>query len=204
MIFLENRYTLFRIMLEFKLLLLASDCLGWPLARACIGVGALTTDRQTAAMTQATVTTKVHQALDVNTRLATQIALNDIIAVNHLADLQDFLVCQLIDAALLRDLHLLYDISGDPRADTMNILQCNQHTLIGGNIYAGNTGHGLLSCCQSVAERPLSSCCLGQVLTNANTTPAPRPGARHRLKLSDLDTGLIRGFKGVSSTTTMP
>jgi hypothetical protein len=39
------------------------------------------------------------------------------------------------------------------------------------------------------------------VSTNANTTPFPLiNGARHRLKLSDLDAGLIKGFNSVSST----
>jgi hypothetical protein len=49
-------------------------------------------------------------------------------------------------------------------------------------------------------------CYLGQVFTNANTTPFPLvyPGARHRLKTIRLDKGLIKGFNLVSSTVAMP
>ena len=47
--------------------------------------------------------------------------------------------------------------------------------------------------------------CLGQVPTNANTTPSPSMiGARHRLELSDLDATLIKGLKRVSSTVSNP
>src|SRR5262249_28711121 len=185
-----------------ELLLLAGDRLGRALARARIGVGALAAHRQAATMTQAAIAAEVHQTLDVDAGLTTQVTLDEIVAVDHFADLQDFLVGELTDAALLGNLHLLHDVTGDLRADAMDVLQRDQHALVGRNVYAGNTGHGLLSCCRSSREdRALSSCYLGQVSTNANTTPSPGfPGARHRLKLSDLDAGLIKGFQGVSST----
>src|SRR5471030_1587724 len=54
------RHSLFAI-----LFLLAGDRLGRSLARARIGVGALTAHRQAATMAQATVAAEIHQPLDV-------------------------------------------------------------------------------------------------------------------------------------------
>src|SRR5213592_2767491 len=93
-----------------KLLLLAGDRLGRTLARARIGVGALAAHRQAATMTQAAIAAEVHQTLDVDAGLTAKIAFDQIVAVDHFADLQDFLVAQLADATILRDLHLLDDL----------------------------------------------------------------------------------------------
>src|SRR5205807_9022077 len=83
-----------------SLFLLAGNRLGRALARARIGVGTLTAHRQTAAMTQTAIAAEIHQTLDVDAGLATEIALDQIVAVDHFADLQDFLVAELADAAL--------------------------------------------------------------------------------------------------------
>src|ERR1700710_393111 len=83
---LANRYCLFA-----NLLLLAGDRLGRTLARARIGVGALTAHRQTATMAQAAIAAKVHQTLDVDADFTAKIALDQIVAVDDFADLQDFL-----------------------------------------------------------------------------------------------------------------
>src|SRR6185503_2644124 len=50
------------------LLLLAGDRLGGALAGAGVGVRALAADRQTLAVTEATVAGQVHQSLDVDRR----------------------------------------------------------------------------------------------------------------------------------------
>src|SRR5690242_21762904 len=86
-----------------KLLLLAGDRLGRALARARVGVGALAAHRQAATMTQAAIAAEVHQPLDVDTGLATQIALDDVVAVDHFADLQHFRIAQLADTTVQRD-----------------------------------------------------------------------------------------------------
>src|SRR5689334_563869 len=93
-----------------QLFLLSGNRLGRALARARIGVGALTAHRQAAAMTQAAIAAEVHQTLDVDAGLATKIALDQIVAVDHFADLQNFLIAELADAALGRNLHLLDDL----------------------------------------------------------------------------------------------
>src|SRR5580704_6748837 len=111
-------------------------------------MGALTAHRQSAAMTQAAVAAEIHQPLDVDAGLATKIALDDVVAIDHFADLQDFLIAQLADAAILRDLHLLDDVGRALRADALDVLERDQHALVGRYIHAGNTAHGLLSCRQ--------------------------------------------------------
>src|SRR6185295_17534287 len=138
-----------------KLLLLAGDRLGRALARARIGVGALAAHRQTAAMTQAAIAAEVHQTLDVDAGLAAKIAFDEIVAVDHFADLQDFLVAQLADATIRRDLDLLDDLGRVLLADAMDVLERDQNALVGRDIHAGNTGHGLLSCRRSPMDRAM-------------------------------------------------
>jgi hypothetical protein len=40
----------------------------------------------------------------------------------------------------------------------MDVLERNQDALVGRDIHTGDTGHGLLSCRRSLADRTLSSC----------------------------------------------
>src|SRR5215213_3782997 len=150
-----------------NLLLLAGDRLGRALARARIGVGALAAHRQAAAMTQAAIAAEVHQTLDVDTGLTAKIALDEVVAVDHFADLQNFLVAQLADATFHGDLDLLDDLGRVLLADAMDVLERDQHALVGRDIHAGNTGHGLLSCRRSLMGRLLSSCYLWRVSANA-------------------------------------
>src|SRR6478735_4448833 len=91
-------YSLFAL-----LLLLAGDRLGRPLARTRVGVGTLTTNRQPAAMAQAAIAAEVHQTLDVHAGLATQVAFDQVVAVDHFTDLQHFLIAELRHAAINRN-----------------------------------------------------------------------------------------------------
>src|SRR5215469_6379530 len=156
------------------LLLLAGNRLGRPLAGARVGMGALTAHRQAAAVTQAAIAAEVHEPLDVDAGFAAKVALHHIVAVDHFADLQHFLVAQLVDAAILGDLDLLHDVGRDLRADAMDVLKRDQHALVGRDVDAGNTGHGISLLSPIPArEAALSSCYLGQVSANTNTTPGP-------------------------------
>ena len=122
-------------------------------------------------------------------QVAAEIAFDDKVAVDHFADLQDFLVAQLADAAILGDFDLLHDVGRDLRADAVDILKRDQHALVGGDVHAGNTGHEFLSCRRSFAGAALASCYLGQTSANANTTPSPSSGARRRHKTIRLGCG---------------
>ena len=101
-----------------------------------------------------------------------KIAFDQIVAVDHFADLQHFLVAQLRHTAVIGNLYLLHDLGGILLADAMDVLERDQDALVGRNIHAGNTGHGLLSCRRSLADRLVFSY-FGQVSANANTTPFP-------------------------------
>src|SRR6202040_3595583 len=127
--------------------------------------------RQPTAMAKAAVAAEVHQTLDVHACLATKIALDHVVAVDHFADLQHFLVAQLIDTTVSRNLDLLHDVGRMLLADAMDVLEGDQHALVGRDIHTGDTGHELLSCRQALLRATANSCCLGQMSTNANTTP---------------------------------
>src|SRR3979490_575631 len=101
------RHPLFAIR---QLLLLAGDRLGRSLARARVGMGALTAHRQSAAMTKAAIAAEIHQTLDVHAGLATQVAFDQIVAVDHFQNSRRYGFVQLIDAAVIRNLHLLQDV----------------------------------------------------------------------------------------------
>src|SRR5262249_35424048 len=175
---LAIRYSLFA-----RLLLLAGNRLGRPLARARVGVGPLTAHRQAAPMTQTSIAAKVHEALDVDAGLAAKVALDDIVAVDHFADLKHFLVAQLADPALFGNLHLLYDVGRDLGADAMDVLQRDQYALVGGNIDAGNTGHSLFSCRRTRLGAALFVAISGRCPQTRTRRPAPWfPGVRHRLE----------------------
>src|SRR4051812_1318492 len=157
-----------------KLLLLAGDRLGRTLARTRIGVGALTAHRQAAAMAQAAIAAEVHQTLDVDADFTTKIALDQIVAVDDFADLQNFLIAELADAALGRDLHLLDDLGSVLLADAMDVLERDQDALVGWDIHAGNTGHGLLSCRRSLADRTMFFANSGRCPQTRTRHPSPQ------------------------------
>src|SRR6195256_586591 len=134
-------------------------------------MGALTAHRQSAAMTQAAIAAEIHQTLDVHAGLASQVAFDHIVAVDYFTDLQNFLIAQLRDATIVGNLDLLQDVGRIPLADAVDILERDQHALVGRNIHAGNTGHGF-SPVTDPKDRQLLDY-LGQVSANANTTPFP-------------------------------
>src|ERR1700716_1037870 len=122
-------------------------------------------------MAQAAIAAEIHQALDVHAGLATQIAFDQIVAVDHFTDLQHFLIAQLIDPTFFGNLDLLHDLGGILLADSMDVLERDQDALVGRDIYTGNTGHEV-----SPVADPLDRQCFsyfGRVSTNANTTPLP-------------------------------
>src|SRR5690606_28732211 len=124
-----------------SLLLLAGDRLGRTLAGAGIGMGALPMDRKAATVAQATVVAQVHQALDVHRRVAAKVALDRVVPIDGLTNLNDLRVGEFVHAALGRDRNLLTDFSGHLRADPVNVLQCDQHALIRRDVDASNTSH---------------------------------------------------------------
>src|SRR5258705_8560097 len=157
-----------------SLFLLTGNRLGRTLARTRVGVGTLTAHRQAATMTQAAIAAEVHQTLDVDADFTAKIALDQIVAVDDFADLQHFLVAELADPALGRDLDLLDDLGRVLLADAMDVLERDQHALVGWDIHAGNTGHGLLSCRRSLADRTMFFANSGRCSQTRTRRPSPQ------------------------------
>src|SRR6478752_6526051 len=184
-----------------QLLLLAGDRLGRTLARARVGMGTLATHRQAAAMTQAAIAAEIHQTLDVHAGLATQVAFDHVIAVDHFTNLQHFLIAQLRDTAINGNLHLVQDLGRVLLADAMDVLERDQNALVGRDIHTGNTGHGLLSCRRSLAERPCFSCFRAGVRKREHDAlPLGSWGPASSENYPTWIRGLIKGFNLVSST----
>ncbi len=92
-------------------------------------------------MTQAAIAGQVHQPLDIDRGLATQIALDRIVAVDRLADLKDFLVRQLVHAAGVFDANLMHDLVRLGLSDAMNVLKRDHYALVRRDVDACNAGH---------------------------------------------------------------
>src|SRR5687767_11940399 len=119
--------------------LLAGDRTAASLARARVGVGALSADRQPLAVAQTAVAAESHQALDVHGHFAAQIALDLVVAVDHFADAADLVLGQLMHALVERQPRLAHDLMGSGEADAVNILQRDHHALRGRDIDASDT-----------------------------------------------------------------
>src|SRR3546814_5411680 len=81
----------------------------------------------TLAMAQAAIRREVHQPLDVHRGFATKIAFDIMIGVDGFADLEHFLIGQILHAALGRDAQLLGDFLGLGRANAVDI-RSEEHT----------------------------------------------------------------------------
>ena len=76
-----------------------------------------------------------------STPYAAQVALDHVVAVDGLADLQDFLVGELVDAPGVLDADLGHDLAGLRLADPMDVLQRDHDALVGGDVDASDTSH---------------------------------------------------------------
>src|SRR5687768_5496688 len=163
----------------------------------------LTTHRKAAAMTQAAIAAEVHQTLDVDADFTAQVALDHIVAVDHFADLQHFLIAELRHALLSRNIDLLHDLGGVLLADAMDVLKRDQHALVGRNVDAGNTSHGLFSCYRPVVVRLFVGLCFSERRVHKREHDAlPHGSFRGPASSISYPTGcpVIKVFNVVSST----
>src|SRR5579871_1153135 len=126
----------------FSDLLLACNGARGTFARACVGVSALTADRQPFAMTQPAIAAEIHQPLDVHRYLAAQIAFHDVVVVDGLANLDDFVFRQIADPAIGGDAYFRADVLGVRRTDAVNVTKRDFHAFIGRNVDPGDARHG--------------------------------------------------------------
>src|SRR5437868_11650320 len=160
---------------------------------------ALTAHREPAAMAQAAVAAKVHQALDVQLDFAPEIALNNVVAVDHLADVENLLVRELRHAPLRRKVQLFHDLAGLRLADAMDVLQRNNDALVGRKIDTRDTSHSVCSCCRTL---PAVFSAPGQRREREmpRRHPPLGPGRHRRCAYAKRMPG-IKGFQVVPSTS---
>src|SRR5690348_18283901 len=85
------------------LFLLSSDRLGLALAGARVGVRALAADREALPVAEPAVAGEVHQPLDVHRGFAAEVALDRVVLVDLLADVQHLLVGEVLDPLFRAD-----------------------------------------------------------------------------------------------------
>ena len=102
---------------------------------------ALAADREALPVTQPAIAGEVHQPLDVHRGLAAQIALHRVIGVDRFADVQDFLIAQVLNTAFRRDLQLLGDFLGLGPPNAVDVGKRDLNALVGGDVDPGNTCH---------------------------------------------------------------
>src|SRR5215475_9573547 len=138
-------------------------------------------------VSQPTLAAEIHQPLDVHGHLAPKVALDDVVAVDDLADLQHLLVGQLRHPPGIRDSDFRHDFIGLFRPDPVDILQCNNDAFVGRYVDAGDAGHSysLLLPAQSVAASDRATRERLQTITRH----PPRSPGRGIVRPLDLDAG---------------
>src|SRR5262249_34071383 len=133
------------------------------------------------AMPQPAIAAQILEPLDVELDLAPQVALDDVVAVDHFADLQNLGVGQLRHPSLGWQMHLLHDLLGLLRADAMDVLERDHDALVGRDVDTSDTGHDGCSLLPAQAGHSKNfTTPIARLAINASTTPTPPPGARHR------------------------
>ena len=123
--------------------LLAGDRPRRAFARARIGMSALAANRQTLAVAQAAVAAEIHQSLDVSSRLRAASHDHHVVAVDHLADLQNSLGrfnCETRPPAESNRCHDLLKLFGPMQGC---IAARSPRVCLVGIFTPANTGHGL-------------------------------------------------------------
>ncbi len=132
------RQVLFR-----RFLLTGNGSLTWAFAGASVGVGALSTNRERAAVTEATVGLNFNEALDVQRDILTEIAFDLALGFNNLTDPVQRV---LIERAKLReriDIRLRKDLGGARVADSEDVGETDARLFVVRDIDSSNTCHGV-------------------------------------------------------------
>src|SRR4029450_4205894 len=156
--------------------LLAGDGLGRSLAGPRVSVGALAANRQPLAVTQSAIAAEIHQPLDIELNFAPQIALDHVIAVDDLANLEYLGIRELRHAPLGRQINLAHDILGDLGPDAMDVLQRDHHALVGRQIDTRDTSHLASPISTGGAERAKFSCPSNGIAQSVTRRPCPLCG----------------------------
>jgi len=104
-----------------------------------VGMGSLSSNRQTPSVTQAPVTSDIHETFDIELDFFPEIALNPSFILNNLADLASLFLGEVFDSGI--DIHacLLTDLAGPGFSDSVDISQRNLDSFIVRNVDSCNS-----------------------------------------------------------------
>src|ERR1700674_4437876 len=122
-------------------LLLAGDCAAWALLGAGVGVRALATNGEAAAVTDAAIAADVHEPLDVHRDFGAQRTLDAKILFDRLTELVGIGVGEIANALLGVDASRLENPARKRAADSEDVRQADLDLLLTREIYASNTRH---------------------------------------------------------------
>ena len=92
-------------------------------------------------MSQATITTQIHQSLDVELNFASQITFNLHRLVDDCPDFADIAVREAVGPRVRINATLVQNFLGDGAANAVDIGQGDNNPLIARKVYTGNTSH---------------------------------------------------------------
>src|ERR687897_3704764 len=92
-------------------------------------------------MTEPAIRADLHQALDVQADLASEIALDLVLSVDHLAEAVDLVIGQVTHARVGRDVRGRQHAAGGRGSDAVDVGQADYHALLARDVDAGNASH---------------------------------------------------------------
>src|SRR6187549_2155607 len=102
----------------------------------------LSADRKVSPVAKAPVRADLHQPLDVQADLATEVALDLVLAIDDLAEAVDLLLGEVAHARVGRHVRGADDLGGRGGADAVDVGEADDHPLLAGDVDAGDTSHG--------------------------------------------------------------
>src|SRR5699024_4828009 len=109
------------------------------LAAARIGLGALPAHGKAAAVAEPLVRTDLDLAADVGGDLAAEVTLHLVVALDVVAELDELVVGEVLDADALVDARRGEDLARTGTADPIDVRECDHHALFARDVDAGKT-----------------------------------------------------------------
>src|SRR6266508_2365461 len=106
-----------------------------------VGARPLAVDRKIASVPQTAIAPNLHQPLDVEVHLATEVTLNLVLAVDDLAQPAYLVLGQVADPGVRTNVGPLQDLPGRAGTDTINGRQSGLNPPIARNVYTSDSSH---------------------------------------------------------------
>src|SRR5688500_16413632 len=107
-------------------------------------MGALASRRQALAVPEPAIGAEVLETFDVDRDLRSQVALDDIVAVDHFTALQDLGISKLVDPLAFRYVDFLADFTGIYRTDAVDVSQSDDDALVCWYVDTCNSSHATI------------------------------------------------------------